>query len=297
MFEKRVGGGRGFDTFLARYGPLFEYLNADLAIPLMAHLSQEPHQPLYSNRVTHVIPGETKESNFHKIFKELAVFLNGNLFLFHENDEEEIKSGIRIPENNVVIFLEVFDEFQRQIEDGEEEDKDCLIHTSIYAGNMEDIESTQGRLLERWEKFDRAGMKKRGDQVAFCSVSNGNIVPIYRNIQKLPFEDIEENYNKETIEQVRYMLERVNPNESGIVTLHGPPGTGKTYLIRSILHELRDRHGAIICSPAVQFLGDSSLLGKALVEKGKTQSSSWKIWVILSPRNTRRTISTFSVPC
>ena len=268
MIEKRVDGKMGFDSFLARYGPLFEYINADLAIPLLAHLSKETHQPLYSNRITHMIPGETKASDFYRIFTELSDFLEGDMFLFHESDEEEIKAAIRIPRNNVVLFFEVYDEFERHTDDvNEEEAKDCLIHTGIFAGSMGDIKSTRGKLLDRWEIFDRAGMKKRGDQVAFCSISNGNIVPIYRNIQKLPFESIKENYSTETVGQVRYMLDRVNPDESGIVTLHGPPGTGKTYLIRSILHELRERHGAIICSPAVQFLGDSSLLGKALSEK------------------------------
>ena len=86
-----------------------------------------------------------------------------------------------------------------------------------------------------------------------------------RNFRRGSFDAIADNYTRDVVDQTRGLLATLDSDVSnGIVILHGPPGTGKTHLIRSILSECVDKRSPIVCSPPLKFLTEVGLLSSAM---------------------------------
>ena len=84
-----------------------------------------------------------------------------------------------------------------------------------------------------------------------------------RYLRRLHFDDYRANYTPETVTQVDRLLVQILPNaDHGVVIIHGPTGTVKTYMLRSMLSETNRR--AVVCSPTSDFLTQSSLLYEAV---------------------------------
>lgn len=82
-----------------------------------------------------------------------------------------------------------------------------------------------------------------------------------QSFEDMPLASVQENYTEEVLASVHTVLKRANEVTSGLVLISGPVGTGKSYLIRAILTELRQRR-AVICSPATQFLESAGMLSQ-----------------------------------
>ncbi len=78
---------------------------------------------------------------------------------------------------------------------------------------------------------------------------------IVKNSDRVPFEGIRDNYPQDVVDEARRSLKQMMALDNGLIILNGPPGTGKTYLIRSLLSEVRDRQG-VLCAPPSDFLRD-----------------------------------------
>jgi hypothetical protein len=86
-------------------------------------------------------------------------------------------------------------------------------------------------------------------------------------IDRLPFSSVEQNYAPDSANAYHKMIKSIQEANHGLVILNGPPGTGKSYMVRAMLSDIRERRG-IVCSPAYEFLHDVSALAK-IVERHK----------------------------
>lgn len=78
---------------------------------------------------------------------------------------------------------------------------------------------------------------------------------------RMLFNDHVQNYAPEVVEKVRKLLNvTLKDATHGLVVISGPPGTGKSYLIRMLISETNRR--AVVCSPPSDFLGEARLLNK-----------------------------------
>ena len=86
----------------------------------------------------------------------------------------------------------------------------------------------------------------------------------YRDFISSPLEAIRGNYTNSVQEQVDTLLDRMRESENGLIILNGPPGTGKTHLIRAILSEMRTIRSGLICTPPISFLTNLSMMIQAI---------------------------------
>jgi len=85
----------------------------------------------------------------------------------------------------------------------------------------------------------------------------------YKSFQQVPLGSIANNYTPDVVEKTRALIEELKTSKHGLVIINGPVGTGKTWLIRSILSEVKDRRG-IICTPPLWFLEQAGALNNAI---------------------------------
>ncbi len=91
----------------------------------------------------------------------------------------------------------------------------------------------------------------------------------HSQFEQLPFSDIEENYEETVVKQYQQTLANIKEAHNGLIILNGPPGTGKSYLIRSLLTDAKERSG-LICVPATRFLQEVDQLTEVLTTTRKS---------------------------
>lgn len=90
-----------------------------------------------------------------------------------------------------------------------------------------------------------------------------------KSFKKIPFDSIKGNYTKQCQDDLGQLIERLPNFENGFVILNGPPGTGKTYFIRSLLSEMASIRSGMICTPSLKFVDDVSALYNVFEEEKK----------------------------
>lgn len=95
--------------------------------------------------------------------------------------------------------------------------------------------------------------------------------PEYYNqsFEGLRLQDVAQNYTPSVVEQVEAFLKYARQVTHGIAVMSGPVGTGKSYLIRSILTELSQRR-ALVCTPPTTFLVQAGLLTQVVANFKKS---------------------------
>lgn len=74
---------------------------------------------------------------------------------------------------------------------------------------------------------------------------------------------IEENYTPNVITDTKTFLDYASKIAHGLLLVSGPVGTGKSYLIRSIVSELTERR-TVVCTPPIEFLERSGMLARVV---------------------------------
>jgi len=140
-------------------------------------------------------------------------------------------------------------------------------------------DGTIGPKIVKMGKNNSEKPKKQG--YVFAIVRSGNGLSLSRiGYAGNPLE--KKNYSKKVIEDYDFVLKELHsPDPSGrIVILDGRPGTGKTYLVRSILNSVEDAMFVIVPPTMVASLGGPELL-PLLVQNRQTYSKTGPTILIL----------------
>lgn len=112
----------------------------------------------------------------------------------------------------------------------------------------------------------------------WSSTKNGPLERI-RQIEVPTMESIANNYNAVTFQSVSEIEKMVKPSDKGkLILFHGPPGTGKTFCIRSIARTWSKWCSIEYITDPEQFFGDSSYLMSMLVED--ESNSTWRLFIM-----------------
>lgn len=128
------------------------------------------------------------------------------------------------------------------------------VKVAVGATSSEEAGFLVSDILEKMPKPDAPAKRTKEDQflrVQF-DVSSGRGTTL--SVPRLSWEQIKDNYHGEARSTLEQLASMEGPTDEGrIIILHGPPGTGKTYAIRSILGEWADWAD-------VRYLADPELL-------------------------------------
>ncbi len=128
---------------------------------------------------------------------------------------------------------------------------------------QETFKRIEATLLEQGYTVDKEIIQDDLVPISFAMPSAHGVNEIEREFSRLPLDSIAQNYSSELIPQVRRVLTIMEEVRNGILILHGPPGTGKSYLIRAILSELKGIRYPVVCTPPDHFLTNMTNLTEA----------------------------------
>lgn len=100
-------------------------------------------------------------------------------------------------------------------------------------------------------------------QVLYAFPDDGYVETITRSFKNEPLDSISRNYTPEVVQQAQDAINILKDVSSGIIVMNGPPGTGKTHLLRGVLSEIRENRQGIVCNPPLDFLNQIGLLRRA----------------------------------
>lgn len=107
-------------------------------------------------------------------------------------------------------------------------------------------------------------------EVYFASPSSRGGVSVRDTlITRIPFNDIEKNYTSAVTGSFKNTIVKTSGHNHGLIVLNGPPGTGKSYLIRSLISEVEER-SAVVCTPPLYFLQNTDALLQVISEYPKS---------------------------
>lgn len=123
-------------------------------------------------------------------------------------------------------------------------------------------------LIDRIAPFRQPPVTDDSIKVSFWGLSaNGSPYRFTRAIQAPPWEEIEGNYPPYVRSSLASMMRWTNSGEGGkLILLHGPPGTGKTHVIRALGQAWKSWCDIDYILDCEKFFSETSYMTKTLVE-------------------------------
>ena len=106
--------------------------------------------------------------------------------------------------------------------------------------------------------------------ITFAFPSSDGVDYRQKDFPGIPFKSISKNYTPDVVSKVKSLIEEIKEVSHGLVLISGPVGTGKSYLIRSILTELKEERTGAVCNPSTYFLSQAGVLSQVVMEMGKS---------------------------
>ena len=135
----------------------------------------------------------------------------------------------------------------------------CELMTNTLRDSVLDAFLATGHFVTTKEQEDNI-------EVRYIFPTQHGLEVVHRQFAKEPLRSIEQNYDPDIVAQVRDVLVRMQQASNGIVILNGPPGTGKTHLVRAILSECASTRTPAVCNPPLEFLTKVGLLATAVTQ-------------------------------
>ena len=136
--------------------------------------------------------------------------------------------------------------------------------SSVFVSGLEAVQNQKEqaifKLLLASGLFSKQRERPERVNVRYAFPSDGSVKVRHRDFKEEPFDSIRNNYTPKVQDEVAELKARLKEVDNGLIILNGPPGTGKTHLIRALLTDIKSDRAPLICVPPINFLANLSLL-------------------------------------
>ena len=249
------------DIFSHRYpGKTLEEIQFGIAVE---NIIRKNHKKIIIDEQAFVPKNEISNTRWDEIINSLFNKLKINSRSYHSyNNAITVAVGIK---NNLAIILK-----KEEFESNDDDIVKVIASTIVCTNNR-----IKDQIIKTILEFGLNVQEK-------IRINDELLVPVrfafpsdpyprihHSSFNRIPLKDIKDNYLPETIDQFSNILNKIKVSKKGLVIFNGPPGTGKSYLIRALLSEIKNRN-PIICTPPTFFLRDIGQLTQVLSAVNKT---------------------------
>jgi energy-coupling factor transporter ATP-binding protein EcfA2 len=142
-----------------------------------------------------------------------------------------------------------------------------------FARNKTTLTRVRKTMEDIFSKHVVVKEEKEGKTFAkFWYQGEDGINSLTREIDSVPFDEIEKNYPENT-QELQALMDMENPWEKGkIIFWHGPTGTGKTYALRALMSAWKDANPTFIMQPMAFLTNPTNFF--PLIEDSSNQKTS-----------------------
>lgn len=149
-------------------------------------------------------------------------------------------------------------------------------------GNVElaTTDKVAHRLVEDWATA-RTSNSVRENSVYTVTQHNSRFTPHFLDFAGTPL--VRENYTPDQLKKYDYVVEELNKKDPAgrIVILDGPPGTGKTYAVRALIHDVKDSLFLVLPQGMVEQLVGPNMLPMLLDMRDDADGDPTRIVFVL----------------
>lgn len=130
-------------------------------------------------------------------------------------------------------------------------------HVSVKSnGTVEEVNGLCNKIYDQIKNYEKKEVLD-SVKVKFSRKSQGGYDSYSEVLQCPTWKEISENYSGSSVREVDRILSLESPTKHGkLLLMHGPPGTGKTYVVRALARELKKKFETVVVTDPEQFVSD-----------------------------------------